>query len=360
MVMVLAVALAVPAMAQTVTTGVNVLGGVTTPPIIKAKWERDLTSSREDGDPSHLVPGSQFLPSGQFEVDKIVEYWVIVTDPDGVNTIDQVTVDVYHPAGPPENGSWKYQLILSLVDKVNVGIPAYVDAVLKGLVTYQVDYNNAEILDELDKSTAQVYMATADLDYHQPAGNYTVVADAYDGGKWGADGDTDLSNTFLYKPVGGMEVDFNGLDYGDVVVSNEKWIAGDVVWNTPIGAAPIPNRATVRNIGNTDIKITVRQTDMGFGYSGTGVPTAYSGSTAPTNINTTPSSFQSSWNVVFDARMGSLAANAMYYDPNVTVTLPNELPLCNTDELDFSIHIYKSQTTPHAGTMTLGFVVSPF
>lgn len=363
MVMVLAVALAVPAMAQVVTTGVNVTGGTTTPPIIKAKWERDLTASREDGDPSHLVFGSQFLPSGQFEVDKLVEYWVIATDPEGVNQITQVVVDVYHPGGPPENGSWKYQLILTRVDKVSVGIPAYIDARDKDMVWFNsqpIQYTDAEVWDELDKSTAQVYMASAPLSYHQPAGDYTVVADAYDGGKWASEGGTSLRNSFLYKPVGGMEVDFNALGYGDIAVSTEKWISGNVVWDTPIGAAPAPNRATVRNIGNTDLQITVRQSDMGFSYSGLPPATAYSGPTAPTNINTTPAAYLSSWNVVFDARLGSFAGNAMYYDPNVTVTLPNKLPLCNTDELDFSIHIYKSVAGGHAGTMTLGYVVVPF
>jgi hypothetical protein len=295
-----------------------------------------------------------------FEGKKTVQYWVVVTDAEGVNTIKQVVVDVFHPSGPPLDGAFKYQLILSLVDKVSVGVPAYNAAVAAGLVKYNAGFSDAELDDELDKSTAQVYMGSAELDYCQPAGDYLTVADAYDGGKWAEEGGTDLANTFLYKPVGGMELDFDALQYGDVVVSSEKWIAGDTVWNTPMGAAPVPNRATVRNIGNTDIKITVKQSDMGFGFSGMPPATAYSGPTVPQNINTTPYAYQSSWNVVFDARLGSLPANAMYYDPNVKVTLPNKLPLCNKDELDFSIHVYKSTSGAKGGTMTLGFVVAPF
>jgi len=362
MVVVLSVALGLPAMAQTVTTGVNVTGGTTTPPVVKAKWEQDLTASLEDGDPAHLTSGSQFLPPGVFGGQKPVQYWVVVTDDEGVSTINQVVVDVYHPSGPPENGSFKYQIILTLVDKVAVGIPAYDAAVAAGLVHYNTGFTDAEVDDELDKSTAQVYMGSADIDYCQPGGDYRVVADAYDGGLWGSEAvpPTNLENTFLYVPVPGIEIDFNALQYGDVVVSAEKWIAGDTVWDTPIGAAPSPNRATVRNVGNTDVKITVNETDMAFGFSGAPPATAYSGSTPPTNVNTTPASYQSSWNVVFDARLGSLAANAMYFDPNVTATLPNELPLCNKDELDFSIHVYKSTAGTHSGSMTIGFVLSPF
>ena len=367
--LVLVVALAVPTMAQpeptpgmdtSVQTGVNVTGGTTTPPIIKCKWEQDLTVNLEDGDPLHETPGSQFLPAGFYDGNKTVEYWVVVTDPEGVSTVDTVSVDVFHPMGPPENGSFKYQVILHKVDTDLVGIPAYLAAKGLDLTVYNTGYlpTGPELLDddvwfELDKGTAEVYMGSEDLHYHQPCGDYRVVADAADeGNAWAHEAGTDLTNYFQYVCVPKFEIDFNGLSYGDVTVCNEKWIAGDTVFDAPVGPAPVPNPATIRNIGNTDLAINVKQTDMGFGFSGA-VPTEYQGPIAPPEG-------ASNWNVVFDARIGSLAADGMYYDPEVEVTLPNKLQLCNTDEFDFSIHIVKSTGGVHTGTMTIGCVQEPF
>ena len=341
------------AIAADVPTGVNVTGGTTTPPIIKAKWERDLTANLEDGDIGHAIPGSQFLPPGVYGGTKVVQYWVVVTDPEGVSTVETVTVDVFHPVGPPEYGVFKYQVILTHVPKFERGIPQFEKADAAGLVHYNVGYDYAEVWNELDKCTAEVYMGSEVLSYHQPCGDYKVVADACDtGNAWAHENGTDLENYFTYVCVPAFEVDFNALDYGNVSVCSEKWIAGDTVFDAPLAPAPDPNPATVRNIGNTDIKLTVHQDDMGFGYSGT-TGTAYQG-LRPPRVG------ESSWNVVFDARMGSDPANGMYYDPSVTVELPNTLPLCNTEELDFSIHIVKSTFGPHTGTITLGCVEVAF
>lgn len=358
----LALSFAVPAMAAdtSVTTSVTVNGGTTAAPIIKAKWEQDLTSSLEDGDPSHATPGTQLLPPLVKGGKKLLQYWAIVTDPDGMTNIDTVMVDVFHPAGPPLNGSFKYQLLLSKVDTV-AGTAAYVAARNARLVTYQQSttppINDADVLFELDKGTAWVYMVQGELDYEQPAGDYKATFDAFDKSNvWASQATppTNLSNTFTYIGVAGIELDFNSFSYGSVSVSNEKWIAGDTIWNTPLGAAPSPNPATVRSIGNVLVRITVKNTDMGFGFNGpAGTATAYSGSVAPTSA-------QSNWNVVFDARMGSNQANAMYFDPNVTVTLPNVLPLSSQDELDFSIHVKKATAGARAGTMFIGAVIVPF
>jgi hypothetical protein len=387
---------AIPASANgpiDVGTGVDVSGGTTTPPIVKCKWEQDITTDLEDGDILHQTPGAQFLPPAVFGGTKVIQYWAVVTDPEGVSTVKTVSAEVYHPAGPPENGSKKYQVIMEKVSKFDVGLPAYRAARAAGLVMYGPGYGGAspyeppcmipnptdptlppipvdQVIDpatgeiictddiwyELDKCTAEVYMGWELIDYHQPAGDYRVVVDACDNGNaWAgqATPPTDLENYFTYLPVAAFEIDFNSLTYGTVSVCNEKWVAGDTVFQNPYpDAAPVPNPASVRNIGNVDIQLTVEQTDMGFGYSGT-PPTAYSGQVPP-------AVGASNWNVVFDARLGSDPANAMYYDPEVEVTLPNKLPLCNTEELDFSIHIIKSTSGSHDGTLTIGCVKVPF
>ncbi len=351
-----------PAVAADVPTTVTINGGGSGAPLVKAKWEQDLTTSLENGDPTHLTAGSQFLPPLIKNAKKPIQYWAIVTDPDGANTIAGVTVDVFHPNNSPApynaNNFFKYQIILQKVDQAT-GLAAYIKARDAKLVTFQQNttppINDAEILMELDKGTAYVYMGQQDIDYEQPAGLYTVKVDAWDTTNAYAGQATpplNLINEFRYVAVNGIEVDFSVVNYGSVAVSSEKWIAGDTIWQTPVGPAPAPNPATVRNIGNTWVKITVKQNDMGFGFSGV-TGTAYSGPTPP-------AAGQSNWNVVFDARMGSNPANAMYYDPNVQITLPNVLTLSNQDELDFSIHVIKSPSGSKVGQMIIGSVAVPF
>lgn len=302
----------VPAMAANVedvdiATRVDVTGGTTNPPIVKCKWEQDQSGLLEDGDPGHSNAGSQFLPPLVYMAPHPIEYWTIVTDPEGVGTVKQVSVDVYHPEGPPFYGSFKYQVILQKVDKASVGIPAYVAARNAGLITYQTGYDNNEVWDELDKCTADVYMGVMDLSYHQPAGMYRVVADACDNGNaWASDAEQDLENFFEYVSGCKLDFDFDSVDYGPVEPCTNKWIAGDKVFDEGGTSA----RATVRNVGNVWAQITVRQNDMGFGFSG--LPEA------------------PEWNVIFDARLGSNTANEVVYVPLEEAILPNPLPCCNT------------------------------
>ncbi len=343
---VLAVMLAsAPTLAQLVNTSVNVQGGTTTPPIIKCKWEQcnfTATGELEDGDPLHETPGSQFLPPLEYDGTKAVQYWAVVTDPEGVGTVTQVAVEVYHPLGPPENGSRKYQLILTRVPKFELGIPAFEAADTAGLVTYNVGYDYSDVWEELDKCTAEVYMVQEDLSYHQPAGDYRVVADACDNsGGWASENETDLENFFTYVAVCGIEIDFTAVDYGTTAVCFNKWIAGDAVFDDPpVVANGVDKFATVRNIGNTNAFITLEQDDMGFSYSG------------PPE--------EPVWNVEYDARLGSNPANEVQYLPFQEVQLPNKLLLCDTDELDFSIHIIKSVLGEHFGEMIVGCVEAPF
>jgi hypothetical protein len=149
-------------------------------PIVMCKWEQDNTASLEDGDPEHMIPGSQFLPPLVYEGEKMVQYWAVVTDPEGVETIEKVDVTIYHPAGPPEYGSEKSQLTLHRVDRETVGMQAYENAQGAGLTACSGNYSVAEIMDELGAGEAEVYMVQEVLDYCQPAGEYKVHVDACD------------------------------------------------------------------------------------------------------------------------------------------------------------------------------------
>lgn len=330
---------------KNIDTKCQVVGGANgSGPIIKAKWEQDTTSKLEDGDPKHKVPGAQFLPPCEYQGRKYVEFWVVVTDPEGVSTVDLVEVNVYHPDGCPEYGSWKFQLILQKVDKFECGIPAYEKARAAGLVSYNCGIDDADVSDELYECLADVYMATGWIDYHQPAGCYKVVADACDNfNNWASASETNLTNYFTYIPVPALELDFCQVDYGTVTLGNHKMIGGDKVFGTS-------EKPTCRNIGNTALQIMVAQDDMGFGYSG--IDEARE------------------WNVTFDCRLGWEPQNTICYDPCIEVgapwpkqipwqCLPNTLPLCNTQKMDFSIQVIKSAPAARSGNMLIGWACAP-
>jgi hypothetical protein len=314
--------------------------------------------ANETGDPAHLTTGTQILPPCAFNVNVPVEYWAVVTDPEGAADVAQVFVDVFHPLGLPLNGSFKYQLLLVKMD-LAVGIAAYNAANAAHLTVYNTGYSNAEIQQEFSKGTdVSVWMATGVLYYEQPCGDYRAVFDAFDvENHWASLATptaTSLQNFFTYVCVACVDVDFTSFNYGSVNVNQDKWINGDIPFNPTPGAAPgaPPAGATVRNIGNTLAWVTVKTSDMGFGFNGT-VATTYSGTARPGPAD-------SNWNVYFDARLGN-AGTTYYYDPNVTVQL-TLLPLClsTQDELDLSIHVIKSPATGRSGTLTIGANQAPF
>jgi hypothetical protein len=333
--MALSIALVVPVMADGVDTSVTISAGGGEPPVVKCKWEQDLTVSLEDGDINHDDLGSAFMPPCKYQGKKRVQYWAVVTDEEDNGDVGQVYADVYHPYLSPEKGSFKYEVPFRKVDKFEVGIPAFIAAYKAGLIRFNEGHNFETVLQQLEKCTADVWMGEADLDYHQPAGMYKVLTIAIDQ----SDNPSEpLENHFLYVPVAAIEIDFTAVNYGNCIICKNKWIAGDTIFQTPPAPAPSPNPATVRNIGNTNVKIQVHETDMGFGQDVTGM-----------------------WNVQFDARLGNDPSNEVVFDPCTTVTLPNTLPLCNTEELDFSIHIKKGYSgKTYSGKKTISCVIDPF
>jgi len=352
----LTIAIAVPVVASDVVplnpgTGVTVNQGDSDPPIIKAKWEQLDPSVPpyllEDGDPDHLTPLTQLLPPLVFNTTINVQYWAIVTDPNDVSTVTDVWVTVYHPEGPPECASKKYKKDLDEVDKgilydgdviigftEYLGIDSFLDAWEAGLVTWNANLfaNETEayddIMEELIQCHAKVYMGVGVLDYHQPWGDYRVEADAADSSNTHAsDGGYDLTNFLTYLPVAGIELDFTHVDYGAVEICSASWVAGDTIFSCG------DSKPTVRNIGNTEVELAIQQDDMGFDYEG-----------VPPDIN---------WNVEFDVRLGApspLNPDILFApagrkdidtlpDPGKWTTITPTLGLCNTQKINFSIHV---------------------
>ncbi|WOF15928.1 hypothetical protein F1737_04055 [Methanoplanus sp. FWC-SCC4] len=344
--LVVAFALAVPAMADTMSTGVSIAAGGGDPPVIMCKWEQDESGYLEEGDISHIWPGSQFLPNTVFEGTTTIKYYAVLFDEQDGGNVKIVSAYVYHPdLYGMEEGDWepfKYQVRLSKVGHGPDEIAMVEDAVMAGLVEFGYTNDGSEVVwngDDktsvkllLEKGTADLWEGEAIIHYCQPAGEYEVVMKAMDQNDVAAN---DLVNVFDYLPVDMAEFDFASVDYGSTTVCTNKWATGNTIFLDEDGYP------TVRNVGNIPLNVViVRQDDMGFGYDNEG-----------------------NWDVTFDARLGNDGVGQVITydpvkitDPGQNAVLPNILWMCHSEELDFSIHILKGWYTddPHIGTMTLG------
>jgi hypothetical protein len=324
--------MAAPVFATDIT--VDVLGATGgDPPIIKCKWEFP------DDYPGGASPGTEVDPPMAWEANKPIQYFAVVTDLQGKDNINKVYTDVYHPQGPPENGSFKYQLLMSVQDKqdpVN-GIDAFEKAVADETIVLEGSYSVEEIREELTQCSAEIYMATGDLYYEQPAGDYKVIIKAVDDQA----NVTTLENTMTYVATSGVELDFTSINYGSISVCDNQLVDGDKVWGSGPAGIGQANMATVRNIGNTLAKVTISQTDLMQG----GVPLGKT---------------DGQWNVQYDARLGHVLPHQLYW-PTETETLDEVLELSSYEKLDVSMHVTKAGTSGvWTGTMTIGSVVVPF
>ncbi|MCK5122727.1 MAG: hypothetical protein KAQ87_01060 [Candidatus Pacebacteria bacterium] len=326
-------------------------GGAT--PIVKAKWEMNATRNAAGeylGTDDATTAGAQFMPSGQYQVNKTITLCAVVTDPDGLADIDAVYADVFYPEGislgdshvplSDQSGLGCGELMqedtltrLSLDD----GYELFCSKVKNGnnnLPVFNTGYDYDEICNvdtgELMKLTAAVYCGDKTISYEDPSGNYKVWAVAQD--KVGLQGT--LENHFTYLPLTAFEKDFTAVSYGNVKLNTHKIISGDLTWDSGTGANP----ATVRNVGNTRLSLKVMQDDMDLGKT------------------------DDIYNVLYDGRVGS-DVSFVNYRPYTYRLLPGPLDLSEKNEIDFSILISKFPPTHdgdcYTGTMTLIAVPAP-
>jgi hypothetical protein len=319
-------------------------GSGNSPPIIKCKWEYDLDVSIDldpecggpcpdchDGDywlhdACCCTAGLQVKPILYGAVN--VGYFAVVTDPEGVEHVDSVYADIWHP-----DGTFKYQIELfplgfgsgGAYDKT-VALDAWdhvygchSDLIKFGTFTPAPGLTIPEdIRDELNQEEAYLYYGTAQIDYCQPGGWYYVGVRALDGYDAWCDY---LFNRYWYIPTAGIAVDFTSINYGTVAEGSNKWVGGDQDFTTT-------SKPTVRNIGNTPLQLYVYQDDMGFGKTA------------------------GNWNVEFDVRLTANGVVRIFspeqkdiisgtndYYPGVRI--PGLLPLCTQEKLDFSIFVFK-------------------
>ncbi len=339
-----------PAFAVTtgsITTGLTPDTSGGTAPVVHVKWEANTDRWSDDVmAPNSNSAGAQFNPTGVKDLNRRISICEVVSDPDGVTDVNHVYADVFYPVGIAVGDS-HYKLdsqtgsegagcgLLMQEDELSPlsktdGINLFCNQVRtnnNNLPTFKSGstYDTLCAADGmLQKEMAKVYCVEKDLSYEDPAGSYEVKAVVVDrSGK-----QSSLSNRFTYLPLTAFETDFSNIAYGKVRLETEKIINGDLTWNNPVDSG----LASVRNVGNTRMALTVKQDDMNFGKTG---------------LN---------WNVYYRARVGNMEADWTQYDPNQEVTLNDDLDLSELDEIDFAIYVKKfpiTETT-YSGSMTLG------
>lgn len=305
---------------------VNSAGGGD-PPLVKCKWETTSDIVHEDDDPA--TPGIQIDPI--LGGCKAYYIWAVVTDPDGVGTIEGVHADVYHPMG-----DWKYQVELDLIETDGTAARAIFDAAYDD-GNGEVTLNNGawiwpgaiiptdiveDIREELYENIAKLYHGVAYLSYCQPAGDYRVDVFGIDSANlWSHDHIPawNLENYFTYVPTIGLTIDFDTLNYGGVDVCTPKTLPGDDDMSSP-------NLPTVQNGGNVPLNIFVENDAMGIPPEATGP------------------------NVEFAVKLGGSGVLTWYY-PDTPTQIPEVLGLCTKIKLDYGIHVIKATGGGYTGTM---------
>jgi hypothetical protein len=335
-----------PALATNVNTSLTRETGGGNSPIVKAKWEMNVTRGATNngylGTDDSTDANAQFQPTGVYQSPKRIAVCAIVTDPDGVADINKVYADTYYPnvyLGPNHESQRQgcqqqmSEFTMTPLSKAD-GIELFCNRLKNSntnLPTFgSTNYSYASLCandGNLWKETAYVYCGERDLSYEDPSGDYKTLVLAQD--KAGMDGT--LVNYFKYLSLTAFETDFSQVSYGGVKLNTHKIIDGDLLWGSPVNTGA----ASVRNIGNTRLIMKVQENDMGLGKT------------------------DGNWNVQYDGRIGSDAAFTTFW-PDTLTPLVKPLNLSETNEMDFSIDITKFPPdhvgSSYTGTMVLSAV----
>jgi hypothetical protein len=289
-----------------------VVGGSGSAPYVCAKFETP------DHDP---VDGTQIEPVAGGT--RLVKFYVVVGDPNGVDDISAAYVKVYHP-----DGSFKFQLdairpgwtIIPYTGLIDMDgdcmgetpVPEALDMLeAQNRITYGFDPVRGEnmTLDtlkyDLDHGKQLLVELVGEMDYHQPCGDYRVEAIAVDqGGKSGI-----LENFFFYISIVALRCDFTRINWGNVNVCQWNVLYGDEDLSTP-------TKPTIQNIGNDPAKIELHFTEMVGDNFGKKI-------------------------LDFDASMLGGHIELVACTPKVITDgagAPVVLPACTPTQIDFSVH----------------------
>lgn len=226
-----------PVVAELEVPTTAVITGSGSPPFFKWKWELP--------DEDNTTTCTQIFP--QPFGNKTVTCYMVATDPNGPGDVQRVYINVFHP-----DGTKKYQLDARELNKTTewTEIEWAIDTGVNN--TCIPPAVAADMKHELEQCEARAFKVNFTMHYHQPPGNYTVIAYAVDTA--GAIGS--FTNTFEYYSIKVLAIDFAaGINFGEIVPCVEKIVSGD--WNMST-----PTKPTVRSGGNDPLWISVHFTTM--------------------------------------------------------------------------------------------------
>ncbi|HEC94554.1 MAG TPA: hypothetical protein ENI45_01145 [Thermoplasmatales archaeon] len=237
--------------------------------------------------------------------------WMVVKDPEGRDDIYQVFAQVFYPRDvPPWCGSEKYKETefdpLDLVSDEDEILEALDDAVLSGHLTKK---ERDEIVHEVfEEPEAYVYKIQLPMEYCEPCGIYKVRM-------WATDSDSSPSlpctALFEWKATVVVEYDFTSLDFGKIEAGVEKVIPGDEDLRTR-------DAPTLKNEGNTKVHIQLKAQEM---------------------TNTEYDQYKiTDFDVYWMGNYFEYSTEGQSGDWTPWTELEPDLCLCQTKQIDFSIH----------------------
>ena len=245
------------AQTEQVTTEAIIAGGpVAAPTIVKAFVLDD------DGDTTnHNDTRTQVLPPlgvGMAETDKTFWKYVIVTSPGGydyISTVYEKLLDPYGNLKPdPKQDSISDEVIMTLVDSViDAGEIAQVlqDARNNNLLTPDEYVEYTDMLHP-NKKQGKMFKIDNSLNNHNEPGEYTLWLKAVD-----VVGQTTINETYTfdYMTSVGFEIDFNAVNYGQIVPGFTRIVAGNEMLADD-------GKPTIKNQGNIPIQVNVTASNL--------------------------------------------------------------------------------------------------
>ncbi len=315
-------------------------------PSVKAVWLMMGPAGKFSGTDDGSEPGAQFLPSGRFEVGKPVSICAVISDSDGIADIASAAGSIFYPQAGFGESEQSGRNGCGLPKEQNMPMSALTkdDAVALFCGAIRNQNSNLPVFaggsgygdicggeGELAQEKAGVFCADAELAYDDLSGEYKISVSAKDKGGAGSEA---VNATLSYLELTAFETDFAGLDYGRVRQGSVNSVDGDLAWQGSRGE----NNSTIRNVGNTRMRIEISQNDMGLGKTG------------------------GDWNIRYGTRLG-MDKPWQNYSPEEKVVLEPVFNLSEAKPADFAIkvlHFPEDSTQNYLGKMTLNALKAEF
>ena len=223
---------------------------------------------------------------------KDVDVYIVACDPNGNSDIKTVRAMLNWTNNTKTET--KTAAVATLGSSCTSGKQALKNATDAGLLTL-AECN--EILDTINiYKLCKLYKATFTLDNCDTSGWYHVTATACDDCGCGCVPET---NSFFYKSIVAVDIDFTKVNYGPISVGNPQTVPGNSIMQTPGVALPV--LPTVQNIGNDPMDVIISATDMA-GSCG-GVPVSIPASAQTAKVDGEPKQALSTTGVCFDTNL---------------------------------------------------------